>query len=149
MTPPTSIQWVQQEDAMGCGIACVAMIAGISYQSVAVMVSQPIRQQGMTHYTVMDLLHRFAIPYQFLWRTDQLRQAQRNPWPPLPFANAHIVQVDNHYIVWTLDNKILDPARPIPLPLDAYETPRSILGCWPISQKSNTSTQRVDNGSLA
>lgn len=129
MTHP--ISYVAQEHPNGCGFACIAMVTGQSYQAIASQVSPRLLEQGSTHYTLMELLYRYGIPHHFLFHTEQLHHTKRTPWPPPPFAPAHIVQADNHYIVWTGD-QVLDPARPKPLgTLKDYPTPRNILGVWP------------------
>lgn len=128
---------VRQEDAHGCGVACLAMVTGLRYLTVRswfrVRAWQNARADGrqldeaasdeieahdftrvgLTHFEIEHFLadHHHAVARKFA--TNQFREP-RNPWPPEPFAEAHICSMTMvsgfHYVVWLPDGRVFDPA---------------------------------------
>jgi hypothetical protein len=99
---------VKQEDPNGCGIACVAMLAGeqVTYQMVRYVwlsncngdVNRILAAgKGLRIFEVLDLGHLFGIKL-------------------FPYAAPIIVQINSksgnggHYVVITPDGTILDPS---------------------------------------
>lgn len=85
---------VRQADRYGCGLACVAMVAGLTYAEVRGQIGgwfNAPERRGVTHYVVLEMLGQLGFTYRFLWRTDQRTYEDREPWPPEPFAPAHVI----------------------------------------------------------
>ena len=100
---------VKQQDPNGCGLACVAMVAGdhVTYEMArSVWLNKchgDIRRilaggDGLRIYEVMDLGHLFGI----------------KTWPLMAPAIVQVRSRSNqnnwHYVVVTEDGTILDPA---------------------------------------
>lgn len=125
--PRKKIKLIRQKHRLGCGIACLAMIAGISYnESLALL--HPNREKG--EITSVD--------------TDQLVSAIRDLgyhcsiyWGNFPlnlFSSRMIIGVlhpksrpkspycESHVVVWDPKvNRIYDPYRSRALPKEKYQ----------------------------
>jgi len=110
-TALSKLRYVRQEDPMGCGVACVAMAASVPYSMARSLV-----WEENEHTSWMDIgraLHK--LNYLTAWTFSH-----GEIWPLRPFAPLHILQFDSfperkgvaHYVVWTHDERIYDPARP-------------------------------------
>lgn len=126
MSRLSNIGLVRQEDPNGCLVACMAMIAGLSYQDVRALFPR-VAQGGLTHYAFMDFLARHDFAYQFLFKFDQTNYAVRDDWPRAPWADAHICGVDagrggesSHGVVLLRDGTILDPMADAPRRMSDY-----------------------------
>lgn len=136
------IQHVPQEDRMGCMIASVAMILGLTYAEAAQRFDATIvRRNGASFYWWMEALGQSGWSYQMRWRTDQITNTWRETWPPAPWAPLHICQVRTpdgaHMVVMREDGTVLDPALPHPtapyrLDLSRYETVEYVAGLFPV-----------------
>jgi hypothetical protein len=133
------IQHVRQVDAFGCGIACVAMVTGRSYADVRALIEAwwNDRPHGLTHYVLFEMLSHLGYATVNLWETNQLQYRPREPWPPAPFADAHIVLIPfpsgAHYVVWLRDGAVLDPAKDGAFTLADYIPPRQVIGVFPVA----------------
>jgi hypothetical protein len=57
---------IRQEDDMGCGVACVAFLAGITYrQAVDVLGQEKARTVGFRLQEIVDALDKFGLDYRF------------------------------------------------------------------------------------
>lgn len=107
------VRWVQQEDNIGCGLACLAMITGKTYQEVKAAFA-PF-ERGITWWETDSYLvdHGYAIARKF---KHAAYCKQNRDWPPAPFGDVHICQVyipaGGHFIVALRDGSVLDPATP-------------------------------------
>jgi ABC-type bacteriocin/lantibiotic exporter with double-glycine peptidase domain len=98
---------VKQQDVSGCGIACVAMMAGehVTYQMVRDVWMNNLngkeeritRGDGLRIFEVQDLAHMFGVK-------------------SFPYVAPTIIQIDSksgrggHYVVLTKEGTILDPS---------------------------------------
>lgn len=129
---------VRQEEPFGCGIACVAMVAGTTYAEVRALLGDwwTGRTRGMTHYVVFELLSHLGFACINSWHTNQLNYRPREPWPPEPLADVHIVMVNvsggSHFVVWLRDGTVWDPDRAGPQSLSDYPPPSQVIGIIPI-----------------
>lgn len=147
-----NIQHVQQEHAFGCVIASLAMIAGMTYAEVLAEYPWVVEKDGCDLDT---------ISFDFLWRHDfacqvvypshpetnspagmamegSARRATfgRKPWPPQPWASAHLCQVEtsmSHAIVMMADGSILDPADATRRSLTDYKRVMNVRGIFDVS----------------
>lgn len=128
------IKRVQQEYAMGCGVACVATVAQRPYKEVAALLPGWDGSSGKTHNVIGELLHHFEFAYSILYQTCQFTNEAREVWPVPPFADSHIVCVDSpigaHYVVWLRSGAVLDPARDGVKALSDYGRIHHIIGVY-------------------
>lgn len=133
----TRIAHVRQEDAYGCGVACLAMITGTPYREVRAWFRERAWQNARHDGRVLEGAARETVePHDFTrWGLDHFvmehylaehgyatarlfamawPDGPRPVWPPAPFAPAHLAQVrtpiGGHYVVWLPDGRVLDPA---------------------------------------
>src|SRR5262249_34521491 len=106
------------------GVAALAMACGVSYDSVLPLL-QKGSGDGVNETDIYDWLIENGWAWQLVYvnrRVANAKYEKRDPWPPLPFAPSHIVQVRAtqawHFTVmdergavfdpWTADRKSLD-----------------------------------------
>jgi hypothetical protein len=112
---------VRQEDMNGCGIACLAMVTGKTYQQVNADLT--CRIGGITDWTLWTYLadngYASAWKYPVCLYTNQ----PRDIWPPALWADVHIAQVQNgtHFVVVLRDGEVLDPAIATPRRYEDYD----------------------------
>jgi hypothetical protein len=151
MTRLANIRHVRQKHAMGCVIASLAMIGGMEYDEVAALYAWFDAENGIEMDTVSyDFLwfHDFACQPVYPYRPgppirgtieecDRSREARRRaPWPPLPWAEAHLCQVvmpgGAHCVVMLADGSVLDPLTEQPKRLTEYEQVYNVRGVFDI-----------------
>lgn len=127
--------WVRQEDAGGCALATIAMIAGISYEEAKRLVNEAPTHQAPINWaeggaSMMDIkyvLGRRGFYYRaeyIAWHADHVEHdgewryevRDGDAWPPEPFAPVHWAQVrqpsnNHHFVVMRADGSVLDPLR--------------------------------------
>ena len=127
MRPPVTIAHVRQEEAFGCGPACLAMITGRPYREVRDWFKGPAwlnarhdgRELSKQEREVVEL-HDFTRHGISDW---EVRNYVANhglasallPGRVEPFADAHLCSVQmvngSHFVVLLRDGTLLDPAR--------------------------------------
>lgn len=131
-------RWVGQDEPNGCVAATLAAILGLNYREAAELLAE--RRQGDCYSTVAQ--------YQQLWARGWITEArgrqrgedgmQIGPWPPEPFADAHIASVKvspestlYHSVLWLRDGRVLDPLTTKPRSLGDYHHVGGITGLTP------------------
>lgn len=109
-----------QEHPMECGIACMAMVMGVSLDDSRaafdrVYPGARAKGRGVTEgitNTEIDIVLAecgYAVSRLYCGTKDN----RRDPWPPEPFADLHIAQVamsnGGHFVVLLRDGTVLDP----------------------------------------
>jgi hypothetical protein len=134
------IRHVPQEDRMGCVIASLAMVLGLTYQETLKRFNAE-GTKGYSFYWWMEALSQSGWSYQMLWKTDQLTGYNRAEWPPKPWAPLHLCQVHTpqgaHMVVMKEDGIVYDPAFPHPLDpyrldITRYEYVDYVAGLFPV-----------------
>lgn len=101
------MEFVQQEDDFTCGVACVAMVAGMSFWRARRRWKHPITS-GLSAWHLNQLLRNCKVRFR------------RNSLPRLRTTNAYIVTVASlnivgglHHVVMFFDGRwnVLDPQR--------------------------------------
>jgi hypothetical protein len=145
-----NIQRVQQEHTFGCVIASLAMIAGKTYAEVLAEYPWCAERDGCDIDTVSwDFLWRHGFAWQQVYpsvpeinRDPSMDVAERRalygrkPWPPEPWAPAHLCQVEtsmSHAIVLLADGTVLDPADPARRSLSDYKRVMNVRGIFDVS----------------
>ncbi len=120
-----NITWVRQEHPTGCMVAATAMIAGVSYTTVAEWITRFHGDNCITQHDADEYLceHGFAVARKY--RT--VNGVERNVWPPEPFGTVHLCLVTchgangrGHAVVMLHDGTVLDPLSPEPRRLSDY-----------------------------
>jgi hypothetical protein len=142
--PAVATRWVRQEEAHGCGIACIAMLAGWDYwraraEFVAVYGETRARTLdggGGITYPEIDavLAERAGLAVARHWQGS--RENRRKPWPVPPWAAAHLVQVvlpgGGHFVVLLRNGTVLDPATEAHRTLASYAEVSFIAAVAPV-----------------
>jgi hypothetical protein len=93
------------------------MVTGRPYGQVAgYFFGRDLDDAGLTHQDAEQYLADtgFATALKFRFEPAQAdintpNRQRRFPWPPVPFAGAHIVCTGRHDVVWLHDGTVLDP----------------------------------------
>lgn len=107
---------IQQEEEMGCGVACLAMVTDEDYFTARRrFVRQDFTEKGLTHLALDRRIAEagFAIQRRYPKKGEA--------WPPEPFAEMHICRVRvhgaigngpkaHHYVFMTEYGHVWDPA---------------------------------------
>lgn len=135
------IAYVAQPNGYGCAIACVAMIAGRTYDEMeALFLEQGLSRERMergSHSLIwLEALDRFGFAYVQRYKHDPIRNGARASWPPAPFAPVHIcstmVAAGQHAVVMLGDGVVLDPYKPERASLlhGDYLSVDNVVGVW-------------------
>lgn len=142
-----NIRLVRQKHAYGCVIASLAMIAGLDYDTVAADYTWISENDGCDLNTVgFDFLwrHGFACQPVYPYRpgppirgdADESRRIRaRHPWPPEPWAEAHLCEVltsMSHCVVMLADGTVLDPLTDQPRRLTDYARVHNVRGIFDV-----------------
>lgn len=101
---------IPQEHAMGCGLACVAFLVGISYQRVVSLDDEPRRAWTRGYYCpeLVELLSRLGRKYKWRAVTRRLRSIQI-PNGSIVFVERSEEWPEGHYFVKVAENKYMNP----------------------------------------
>lgn len=104
------IRRVPQEDAMGCGIACLAMISGRSYAEVKATLPEAFNfSSGLTDHTVLWWLNHHGFWNRRSYHDDGPGAKQ------VPARGLAIALTNDRHFVVLRDGEAIDPARETPL----------------------------------
>ena len=136
------VHHVRQKHAWGCGIACLAMVTGDSYDDIYALVRSYIEgcedsRKGIHEYHLRDYLNLRGFAYQQVPHFSALENIKREPWPPKPWAPVHIVQVfagSYHFVVMDEVGRVFDPNAEVRTRLDHpdYRDIYYVLGLWKV-----------------
>lgn len=144
------IWYVRQEHTYGCVLASLAMLAGMTYAEVLAEYPWVIEKEGCDLDTISaDFFWRHGFAHQLVYparpeinrdpsapMSERRARYERKPWPPEPWAPAHLCQVEtsmSHAVVLLTDGTVLDPADPTRRSLAAYSRVMNVRGVWDIS----------------
>ena len=123
------------------------MIAHMTFKEV--LAEYPWAEGGCDMETVTDdfcYRHGFARARLYRWHPGPSLKAEddykaeytkreRAPWPPVPFAPAHLCMVETsqyHCVVLTSYGTVLDPLTPKPGRLSDYSKVTQVHGIWDV-----------------
>lgn len=134
------IQWVEQVDKGGCGIACLAMLLGVTYARIVEWAPEFCGKCGLQDDQVDQFLSEHGYALQRVWEYREFDARKREIWPPRPFAQKHLCSVMQtnedsigHFVVMDGKGVVYDPALPAFAPktlLDFHEV-EWVAGCYP------------------
>lgn len=132
-----SINYIQQPEPYGCGIAVIAMIMGKTYWEVKEYFEDKTigPRTGVTFDTFKEILFQNGYLTFHIFKTIVHLQKPREIWPPLPFAPYHWVTVLNpnrssHAILWMADGTVYDPFISGKRSLSQYSEITMVMGVW-------------------
>ena len=144
------IKRVQQEDAMGCGVAVLAMLTGQTYQAVkAELLSEMGRpdafaERGIDFEVINEYLRRKGFAVATLWANCPMTKKPELNFPrvfgPVHYANVEQQSGNWHFVVVTETGSILDPLLDTPPTFDHYKRVGSIRAVYDLNQKEQAST---------
>ena len=110
--------WQEQAGDSGCGIACLAMLLDLPYARVKQLAPRFCDTLcGVTYEHLFQFLAEQGYAVQCIERVRWYDGAIRKPWPPRPWADRHLVNVDqtrtdidDHYVVLDRRGRVYDPA---------------------------------------
>jgi hypothetical protein len=135
------MQWVKQEEAMGCGVACLAMVLNEDYFTARLRFKrQDFTSKGMLHLTLDRRVAEAGFSIQRLY------PGKGKSWPPLPFAPVHICRVrvpgakgrflgSFHYVVMDKDGVVFDPSWEEQFIPHDYPRVLDVAGLFPVARK--------------
>lgn len=131
LTAETSIRHVSQLDEDGCGVAALAMLVGSDYYTVKCDLIK--RGHLPAHGRTAGIsCNQMCIYLQDRGYGIAMRYVVLRGESAHPFARAHFVNVNSHFVVMTRSGVVLDPAYLTPRRLDDYEIVRYIGGLAPL-----------------
>ncbi len=111
------VKRVFQNDEHGCGVACIAMITGVPYESVRGQTTVNLAENGLTNHEIQRLLLLYGYHACHVWRGEA--NLGKDIWP-LKFMHGTVIanvtpnlkiEHERHWIVITKRGKVLDPER--------------------------------------
>lgn len=124
---------------MGCRLACVAMVLGISYaeaKAEAERIDGPTdwATQGADYWTSDRILFRYG------WAVQRHYVAWYDDWPLKPFAPVHLIEIRQpsgrgHSLVMDADGRVFDPNRPGIFTLADYPEVQNIQGLFRVADE--------------
>jgi hypothetical protein len=113
---------ILQPELKGCGIACIAMMMELEYDSICEEYGRRFTEKGTNLGAIIEFLanHGYAsitkYHYSAIKQDIDIRDISIEEWPPKPFAPIHIVELKQpsgnyHFVVMEENGNILDPLR--------------------------------------
>lgn len=106
---------VMQKHKRGCSLASLAMLTGIDYDEILAYFPIDFNEQGIYEQCLDNYLvdHGFALSRKHKYPKFG---KQREPWPPLPFADMHLCNVKvnqdspvTHFVIMLGNGDCFDP----------------------------------------
>lgn len=132
------MKWVKQEEVMGCGVACLAMVLGEDYATAFLRLNRiEFTTRGLTHQALDRALARAGYAVQRkCWQDFK-------EWPPKPFAPVHICRMRtmemvgttrvHHYVVMDEKGTIYDPDNFDLCSLTQYRWTMDVAGLFTVN----------------
>lgn len=130
-TPPVTIRHVPQQGEADCGVATLAMVAGVTYKAAWRSLSKKARDKvaagiGINYADLEGALRKHGF-VAFLAVDEHYADGKqaRRVWPPEPVGWRHVVSSQNidgslHYSAMDANGRVFDPADTSISNLSAY-----------------------------
>ena len=126
-----TVDLVMQENTFGCGIACLAMVTGALYRTVAKFFTKDFATKGISLKGIDKYLEKQGC-------VVERKFAEGEDWIPKSFAPVHICEVkikeesqNTHYVVMLKSGSILDPMSRKTKKLKDYHQVLNVAGIFP------------------
>jgi hypothetical protein len=133
---PTEIRWVGQQEGMGCAVACVAMLLGVSYWDARTLFPHFEPDKGVTPLDAVRVLGEYGWASVEKFQHYSPERRDRRQWPARPFAPVHLLPVSTvgwHAVLLLPDGTVMDPLTPTPRRLSDFPVVHSIIGLWRVA----------------
>lgn len=131
------IKYVAQKDSFGCAVACIAMVTGIPYDTIAKEFCADFKREGMrseaSRVYICD--HGFSVIEVTSHGYQDVHAS--NARMSLPFAEIHVVTVQpfadsqlNHDVVMDSRGRVFDPEQPKVKDFSHYYAIVCVLGLF-------------------
>lgn len=133
---PPEIRWVPQREGMGCAVACVAMLMGLSYWNARALFPHFDPAEGVLPLDAVRVLGEYGWASIEKFEHYSPERRARRRWPVKPFAPVHLVPVSTtgwHAVLLLADGTVMDPLTPERRRLSDYPTVHSIIGLWRVA----------------
>ena len=130
---------VRQKEANGCIVAALAMLTGKSYDEVRadhIFSGLAEEAKGCSFREVEEYLFRHGLAWQEVYRCGPPGNTMKSVWPPEPWADAHICEVQTgqaHAVVLLRDGTVLDPLHDEPKRLTDYAQVYSVRAVYSVA----------------
>lgn len=130
---------ILQKSPRGCGLAVLQMVTDLPEEAIRGWFSHvDFVDHGIHAHALEGFLAENGYAYAKIYRCRR-EGVERVPWPPLPFADKHIITVEvapaspcTHYIVMDRSGKIYDPLTLDDRKLSDYHQIYNFLGVFKI-----------------
>lgn len=148
---------IRQRGARDCGVATLAMVASIDYDTAAKLMRDAEPNGGLTWWDINQALGIMGFGVLTWWKASRVFYGERRlvetvgpappggDWPPDPFAPAHYVQRRNHFMAVDADGGVLDPAGSFQGRLEDLDPGvlDSVTGVWKLPLRQRREEARV------
>lgn len=134
-----STDHIRQKHPFGCGIAALAMATGSTYDTVHDWITSNWPDDTpppdfITSGISKSVAEFYLACHGYAWRTLYAGH-HHQPWPPAPFAPAHIAMVVQpsglaHYVAVRADGAVLDPLQDELRRLTDWPRVYNVQGIW-------------------
>lgn len=116
------IQWIEQVDEGGCGLAVLAMLTGETYARLREHFPVFCNTHGIDHWVMDDYLADMGYAIRRVYKVQHYLEDVRAKWPVKPFAEKHFALVyqtrkdaelginHSHYVALDARFNVYDPA---------------------------------------
>lgn len=133
MTPDPLIRlkYVPQQTGVDCGVATLAMLAGVTYKAALRLLSKKARDKiaagiGINHCELEAALRKCGfVAFIALHESYANGERRRGVWPPEPVGFRHVVSSQNpegthHFSAMDVNGRVFDPSNPSVADLSAF-----------------------------
>lgn len=123
------MKYIKQDDGLTCGIACYAMITGLTFKESFKKIKKRMNSHGLRTSDMVKALR--AAKYKIVG-SKRLRPVGKKSWNDLPSLSLVKVRPDDcpihhwHWVVWN-GKKIYDPSLGIKTSSEYPNNPISFL----------------------
>lgn len=138
-----NINLITQKHNRGCGVACLAMITGKSYDEILEDCEAAWDEQTGLYTNIVDAYlwdHGYAL--RKYYSNNNWQKIKRDPWPIKPFTDIHLVHLRvyelascEHFVIMSRDGTVLDPKLGHKPSLADYYNIYSISGIYYVGDK--------------
>lgn len=136
-----TIKWVEQKHKNGCVVACLSMVTGIPYDDIMHDFTGDRTDEGLSCFVYDVWLAYKGYAIQRVYKHYSPLHADRQSWPPSPFADTHLALADtaqgSHCLVWQRNGAVLDPLIETHRTLSDY-TVGMITGVYQVGEPIET-----------
>lgn len=123
------MKYVKQDDGPTCGVACYAMITGLTFKKALKKIKKRMNKHGLKTSDMVKAL--LAAKYKIVG-SKRLRPVGKKSWNDLPSLSLVKIRPNGcpmhhfHWVIWN-GKKIYDPDLGVKMPNEYPDSPISFL----------------------